>query len=71
MTCNEVLYSPKKPDASILAIVEFLAHAGRHLHGEPRPFQRVPCCSATGTRLKSNSESGEKLCVCNCETVPA
>ena len=42
VTRNEVLYSLNKPDAYILAIVEFLADGGHRVHYLRRPFQREP-----------------------------
>lgn len=42
MTKNEILYSLNKPDAFILALVEFL-DGGRHrVRYLRRPFQREP-----------------------------
>ncbi len=42
VTRNEVLYSLNKPDAYILAIVEFLEDGGHRVHYLRRPFQREP-----------------------------
>ena len=47
MTRNELLYSSKKPAASILATVEFLVDADHHAHDKRRPFQREPDFGAT------------------------
>ena len=47
ITRNELLYSPKRPAASILAIAEVLADAGHHLYNERRPFQREPAFDVT------------------------
>ncbi len=42
VTRNEVLYSLNKPDAYILAIVEFLEGDAHRVHYLRRPFQREP-----------------------------
>jgi len=42
VTKNEILYSLNKPDAFILAIVEFLARDEHRVHYVRRPFQREP-----------------------------
>ncbi len=42
VTRNEILYSLNKPDAYILAIVEFLADGGHRVRYVRRPFQREP-----------------------------
>ena len=42
VTRNEVLYSLNKPDAYILAIVEFLEDGRHRVHYLRRPFQHKP-----------------------------
>ena len=42
VTRNEILYSLNKPDAYILAIVEFLDEDRHRVHYLRRPFQREP-----------------------------
>ena len=42
VTRNEILYSLNKPDAYILAIVEFLEGNDHRVHYLRRPFQREP-----------------------------
>ncbi len=42
VTKNEILYSLNKPDAFILAIVEFLEGDAHRVHYVRRPFQREP-----------------------------
>ena len=42
VTRNEILYSLNKPDAYILAIVEFLDGNDHRVHYLRRPFQREP-----------------------------
>ena len=42
VTRNELLYSLNKPDAYILAIVEFLEDGSHRVHYLRRPFQREP-----------------------------
>lgn len=42
VTRNEILYSFNKPDAFILAIVEFMDNGGHRVHYLRSPFQREP-----------------------------
>ena len=42
VTKNEILYSLNKPDAFILAVVEFLEDGGERVHYLRRPFRREP-----------------------------
>ena len=42
VTKNEILYSLNKPDAFILALVEFLEDGGERVNYLRRPFRREP-----------------------------